>query len=397
MICCHLKLRGLHGGFSKLSLALLIALTCYGGQTYASPIEAAQYITDKQIVEIAIRTLGSNKPRGRAGQDQLEKRAVEVRTWLESVGGGNWYRNYLKRFGSPISVEELKTATLLGLFESRLGYYYIRRLPASIKQMTVLSCEVSSNDRQVFLNFENNPTAKAQCALAYFDAARAFNDSAALNAFRSRAEYFLLNHVDGRWNWNFDLPSRSLKAPWISALTQSQGISVLLREYQLSTDPRYLDAAKKALEWLKKPTKKDGLSVKMGKGVFYEEYPNIENPSHVLNGHIWALFGIWDFYRVTGEQFAKSMFDEGVLALRSELPKYDVDCWSVYSQDNRVDFVTGAYQQFIIEQLRVIHAITSDPIFNVYAEKWGKCLVEDELFIRLAAREFMKSNPSPQK
>lgn len=101
---------------------------------------------------------------------------------------------------------------------------------------------------------------------------------------------------------------------------------MLLREYQLSNDPRYLDVAAKALEWLRKPMEEGGLSVKMSKGVFYEEYPNIAKPSHVLNGHMWALFGIWDFYRVTGDKVARKMFDDGVLALRAELPKYDVDC-----------------------------------------------------------------------
>ena len=114
----------------------------------------------------------------------------------------------------------------------------------------------------------------------------AFNDAKALAKFRSLAEWFLLSHVDGRWEWSFDLPSRDLKAPWISGLTQSLGISVLLREYQLSNDPRYLDVAAKALEWLRKPMEEGGLSVKMSKGVFYEEYPNIAKPSHVLNGHM---------------------------------------------------------------------------------------------------------------
>jgi hypothetical protein len=305
------------------------------------------------------------------------------------MGGDNWYRNYLNRFGAPSSAEELTTATLIGLFETKLGYYYVRTSPVSTESTTVLSCNAP--------NFERNPTLKAQCALANRNAAMAFNDAQALAKFRRLAEWFLLNHVNGRWEWSFDLPSRDLKAPWISGLTQSQAISVLLREYQLSNDPRYLDAATKALDWLRKPMEKGGLSKRMPKGVFYEEYPNIAKPSHVLNGHMWALFGIWDFYRVTGDKVAKKMFDDGVVALHSELPKYDVDCWSVYSQDNLLDTVTGAYQQFIIEQLRVMHAITSDPLFNAYVEKWERCLADDELFIRIAARDFLKSNQKLKK
>lgn len=312
------KLRTIRETWKKLCLVFLVASMCHGGQTYASPIKEAQYITDKMIVEIARKTLDGKQLPGQAGRDQLEKRSVEVRTWLESIGGENWYRNYLKRFVAPTSVKELKTATLIGLFESRLGYYYVRTLPASSASMTLFSCGSK--------NFEKSPTLKALCALENRNAAMAFNDAKALAKFRSLAEWFLLSHVDGRWEWSFDLPSRDLKAPWISGLTQSLGISVLLREYQLSNDPRYLDVAAKALEWLRKPMEEGGLSVKMSKGVFYEEYPNIAKPSHVLNGHMWALFGIWDFYRVTGDKVARKMFDDGVLALRAELPKYDVDC-----------------------------------------------------------------------
>ena len=383
------KLRTIKETLKKLCLVFLVTSMCQGGQTYASPIKEAQYISDKMIVEIARKTLDGKQLRGRTGRNQLEKRSEEVRTWLESMGGDNWYKNYLERFGAPTSVNELKTATLIGLFERQLGYYYVRNFPVSTESMTVLWCNGP--------NFEKNPTMKAQCALANRNAAMALNDAQALAKFRSLAEWFLLNHVDGRWEWSIDLPSRDLKAPWISGLTQSQGISVLLREYQLSNDSRYLAVARQALDWLKKPMEGGGLSVKMSKGVFYEEYPSTAKPSHVLNGHMWALFGIWDFYRVTDDIVARKMFDDGVLALRTELPKYDVDCWSVYSQDNQVDTVTGAYHQFIIEQLRVVYAITSDSIFNVYAEKWGKCLAEDELFIRIAARDFLKSSPNLPK
>lgn len=162
------KLRTIKGMLKKLCLVFLVASMCHGA-AYPSPIKEAQYITDKMIVEIARKTLDGKQLPGQAGRDQLEKRSVEVRTWLESIGGDNWYRNYLKRFGAPTSVEELKSATLIGLFESRLGYYYVRTLPASTESTTVLSCSAP--------NFEKSPTLKAQCALANRNAAMAFNDA----------------------------------------------------------------------------------------------------------------------------------------------------------------------------------------------------------------------------
>jgi heparosan-N-sulfate-glucuronate 5-epimerase len=108
---------------------------------------------------------------------------------------------------------------------------------------------------------------------------------------------------------------------------------------------------------------------------------------------MWALFGIYDYYRVTGDRLAKQMFEEGISILKADIHKYDVDEWSVYAQTNHTDFVIGVYQQFINEQLRVLYAITGDVIFNKYANKWDNSLKNDHLFIKLVAREFLKTNP----
>lgn len=368
--------------------AATFILFCVGQNAWASPIPGAEYITDKMVIDIARITLDLEAANSLSDRKSLEKRTIEVKQWLASVVGDAWYKNYLNQFGAPTTTERLTTATLIGLNEKRLGLYYIRSMPVSPASMTS-PCNVSKIDA--------NTTLKGFCALSSWNAAEIFNDKSSLEKFRLWASWFLKNQTDGKWAWSSDLPSRNLKAPWLSGLTQSLGISVLLREYQLSGDKQYLDAAAQALAWMNKPISQGGIRFKADRGVWYEEYPDAANPSHVLNGHMWALFGIWDYYRVTGKSSVKTMFDDGVSALVAEIHKYDIGYWSVYAQTNRVDTVTGAYQQFIIEQLRVISAISGEKSLENIADRWADGLANDHLFLNNAAKDFLKANPTQKK
>lgn len=360
------------------------------GGAQAFPIVGNEFITDQMVVQIAELTLlgGENAtkklPPSAEKQAMLDTRSLEVQQWLSSVGGDNWFRNYLKKFGRPAMAEEHAFATLLGVSAKKLGYYYIRPAFVSKEQVTLLSCNGPK--------LENSPTMKAFCALANWNASIAFKDLGALNEFRKLAGWFLVNQKNGRWEWAIDVPSRNQKAPWISCLSQSLGISVLLREYQLEQNEKYLFAARKALEWMKLPITQRGCAYSLKpSGVWYEEYPDANNPSHVLNGHMWALFGIWDYFRVTGDPKVKEMFEDGISSLLLQLPKYDVGYWSVYATTNRVDLVEGNYQQFIIEQLKVLFAITKKEQFMIFANKWEQSMNSDYGFVQLAAKEFLKS------
>ncbi len=69
------KFRAIKDTLKKLCLVFLVASMCHGGQTYASPIKEAQYISDKMIVEIARKTLDGKQLRGRLAGINLRKEA----------------------------------------------------------------------------------------------------------------------------------------------------------------------------------------------------------------------------------------------------------------------------------------------------------------------------------
>lgn len=140
-----------------------------------------------------------------------------------------------------------------------------------------------------------------------------------------------VDSVFGVWEYKFDLDSYLLKAPWPSAMSQGEGISVLLRAYQLTNDEKYLKCAKLALESFEVSLKKGGVRYEDNRGfVWYEEYP-ADPPPHVLNGLIFALFGLYEFYKVTDDSEALNLFNQGIQTLEANLYLYDLGFWSSYS------------------------------------------------------------------
>ncbi len=65
----------------------------------------------------------------------------------------------------------------------------------------------------------------------------------------------------------------SLDAPWLSAMAQGEGASLLIRVHQRNGHERYADAARRALRILDLPTAEGGVRAALGDGFFLEEYP----------------------------------------------------------------------------------------------------------------------------
>jgi hypothetical protein len=329
--------------------------------------------------------------RAAAGAPSRKRHVPGVLEWLPSVGGDKWFDNYLKTYGPPQTKCVVKFQGD-DVSAASLGHYYLRHPVRGGRLVVEPECFVLATDAvPVDELAKRNPTIVAQKALVNWDAYLVTGADRYRARFLEHADALLATQQDGRWDWRIDIPTRGLKAPWISGLTQSQGISVLLRAHQLTGEVAYLDAATVALKWLHKPLARGGVAIRTPAGIWYEEYPNAEQPSHVLNGHIWALFGIWDYFRVTRDPKAARMFRRGVDLLKTEIANFDVGYWVVYDQLNRVDMVNGFYMNFIIEQLKALHAITGDTAFERLARKWTGYQQRHTLFARMAFDEYRKA------
>lgn len=169
-----------------------------------------------------------------------------------------------------------------------------------------------------------------------------------------------------------------LYSPWRSALAQGQGISVCLRAYQLSNDEHYLDAAKKAFNsFYFLARKHSGGVLDDSEGYKWLEEYIVKPPNHVLNGFIWALWGVRDYAVYMNDAYAWELWHACLKTLQANLKHFDLGFWTTY---DLVKFNPGKlptmpsslyYQKLHVLQMRLMYQLTSDPIFDHYQKKWN--------------------------
>jgi hypothetical protein len=175
------------------------------------------------------------------------------------------------------------------------------------------------------------------------------------------------------WNHHFDWEYRDrLRAPWYSALAEGQGISLLVRAHKESNQRNYLGAAQRAMTCFFKPISAGGVNFTDDNGdLWFEEYI-VSPPTHILNGFIWAAWGVYDYFLATGETAAQDLFARAVQTLLRNLDRYDLGFWSLYEQSGtRLPMVASSfYHQLHVVQLRIMHRLTGEQKFAQIADRW---------------------------
>jgi len=228
-------------------------------------------------------------------------------------------------------------------------------------------------------NFDYYPVFIAGYALGCFDFYIDTNKEEYADVFMRQSEW-LLNNITiqkenmGVWQHWYNLPYfNHYKIPWVHGMAQGLAISVLLRAYQLTNDKIYLETAKKAYGAFERDIEEGGVKYIDENGdIWLEEYA-ILPPPHILNGFIFALFGIYDFYRVTKSEKALKLWNICIKTLERNLPLYDRGYWSTYDLLRKYP-ATRSYHNLHIKQLKILYKLTGKEFFNTYAKRWNKYL-----------------------
>ena len=95
-------------------------------------------------------------------------------------------------------------------------------------------------------------------------------------------------------------------------------------------------------------------------------------PTHILNGFIWACWGVYDYFLATGEPAAHNLFEQCMGTLEAHLQDYDAGFWSLYEQsDTRMRMLASPfYHQLHIVQLKILYRLTGKEHFLHYARRW---------------------------
>jgi hypothetical protein len=165
---------------------------------------------------------------------------------------------------------------------------------------------------------------------------------------------------------------------WISAMAQGEAASLFLRAYALTGRPSYAEAARNAIAPLRRDLRDGGASYLRNGDVFFEEVA-VEPACHILNGHLYAAFGLWEVLRHGfGDRELEELQRAAIATIERYLPLYDVGGWSCYDLTTMIDgrrhWAPLWYHHFHIAQLRVYAAMTQREVFATYAERWNTAL-----------------------
>lgn len=228
------------------------------------------------------------------------------------------------------------------------------------------------------IGLQYNPIAIAQYGLANYNAFVRTRDPERRRKALRIADWLVRNLEPNAaglrvWMHHFDWEYRSpLRAPWYSGLAQGQGISMLLRAHAETGEARYLEAAREAFVPMTRTTADGGVIDVDSKGFRWIEEYLVTPPTHILNGLIWALWGVYDLHLATSDPQAKALWDDSLKTLRANLSSYDTGFWSLYEQSGtRMRMVASRfYHRLHIVQLRVMRRLTGEPLFAETADRW---------------------------
>ena len=151
------------------------------------------------------------------------------------------------------------------------------------------------------------------------------------------------------------------------AMAQGEGVSLLIRAYQLFGDDRYIKCAKKAIEFLLTDCRSGGVSKYDDSGVILLEYTHLPV---VMNGWIFALWGLYDYCKIEPDQKTQDLYNKTVKTLIALLPKFTLTYWSKYDLGGMI--ASPFYHHLHIAQMEAMYQITGEELFKDYAEKWSR-------------------------
>jgi heparosan-N-sulfate-glucuronate 5-epimerase len=216
------------------------------------------------------------------------------------------------------------------------------------------------------------PVTLAQLALGWYER-MLLGDSRAWHHFedtcrvlKSKAE-----ESDGVLLWPYDevIPKYGLRSRRYDGMTQAQAASTFVRAFLHSRRSEYEIAARAAIEPL---LRMDGRFVAMTPSGPILEEGGMTPPAHILNGWIFAIWGLWDVRVGLGEPRTDSLLSATIECLRTKLHEYDVGWWTRYSLFPHVlpDLAKPFYHRIHIDQMEVLHRLTGIDEFGSAARRW---------------------------
>lgn len=161
--------------------------------------------------------------------------------------------------------------------------------------------------------------------------------------------------------------------PWYSAMAQGQVLSAVARLYELDPKDEYRDFSRKVYQsFLNLPHAQDPaqpwvVDIDSEGYLWLEEYPYPGQGKCVINGHLFAAWGLYDYWRVFGSEDALTLANAALETFKKYIWKSRNPGWSSH-YDMTEFFLIRNYHQTHISQLETTYNLTGDPFFLAMAD-----------------------------
>jgi hypothetical protein len=174
----------------------------------------------------------------------------------------------------------------------------------------------------------DHPAAQAAYALHNLDSYRTTHQQTYLDRAVANAQRLVDRRVESGGGWFFPYGftwtfygSTTLTPPWYSAIAQGQALSAFVRLFEATGDPRWRTAADATFHSLDQAPVAGAPFATWVDGAHHlwlEEYPqpDIVSSEKVLNGHLFASFGLVDYWNLTHDPRAALLFDGAVTTIQ---------------------------------------------------------------------------------
>ena len=256
----------------------------------------------------------------------------------------------------------------------------------------------------------NFPRGQASYGLDNLNSYRLTGDEFYLDRALKQANRLIAYHDEGGDAWYYPnypskyrhgRPGEYIQAPYYSALPQGRILLFFARLAEMTGQEKWREAADHTFLAFLRPGPRSGpyiLNIDAAGYYWLQEWPWAGmRPDCTLNGHISSLFGLFEYFSVTGDARAKALFRGAVTTVKHYLPDFRRDGWiSCYCLAHRS--TNANYHNMHIGQLLGIYKMTGDTLFARTADTFtndypkpeveGKVVVQPGRYTAVRADDF---------
>jgi hypothetical protein len=165
-----------------------------------------------------------------------------------------------------------------------------------------------------------------------------------------------------------------MRGPWVSAMAQGHCASLLVRLHRATGGDAFAEAALRALLPYRSPVTSGGVQALLDGRPFPEEYPT-DPASYVLNGAIYAIWGVYDVAVGLGDADARAELEELVDTVAENIYRWDLGYWSrydLYPHPMITNVASASYHALHVNQLRALDLLTPRPALADAAARFDR-------------------------